>query len=73
MRDRFDLEEAIQHVWPTVEDIRTVNALMYDSEMVWGDARRWPALEGLTAVLECKCNKLWDTFIQVHELDECGG
>lgn len=69
MKDRFDLEEAIQHVWSTVEDIRTVNEMMYDSEMVWDDDRRWNAMEGLTAVLECKCNKLWDTYTQVHKLN----
>ena len=73
MKDRFDLEEAIQHVWTTVEDIRTVNEMMYDSDMKWDDDKRWNAMEGLAAVLECKCNKLWNTFIQVHELDEFGG
>ena len=69
MKDRFDLEEAIQHVWATVEDIRTVNEMMYDSDMQWDDDRRWNVMEGLAAVLECKCNKLWDTFTQVHKLD----
>lgn len=70
MKDRFDLEEAIQHVWATVEDIRTVNEMMYDSEMIWDDDKRWNALEGLAAVMECKCEKLWNIFKQVHELDE---
>ena len=72
MKDRFDLEEAIQHVWTTVEDIRTVNDMMYDSDMKWDDDERWNVMEGLAAVLECKCNKLWDVFKQVHELDEFG-
>ena len=72
-KDRFDLEEAIQHVWATVEDIRTVNEMMYDSEMIWDDDKRWNALEGLAAVMECKCEKLWTIFKQVHELDEYGG
>ena len=70
MKDRFDLEEAIQHVWSTVEDIRTVNEMMYDSDMKWDDDERWNVMEGLAAVLECKCNKLWDTFTQVHGLDK---
>ena len=71
-KDRFDLEEAIQHVWSTVEDIRTVNEMMYDSDMQWDDDKRWNAMEGLAAVMECKCNKLWDTFTQVHGLDMYG-
>ena len=73
MKDRFDLEEAIQHVWTTVEDIRTVNEMMYDSEMIWDDDSRWNVMEGLAAVMECKCEKLWNIFKQVHELDEYGG
>ena len=70
MKDRFDLEEAIQHVWATVEDIRTVNEMMYDSDLVWNDDKRWNAMEGLAAVMECKGEKLWNIFKQVHELDE---
>lgn len=69
-KDRFDLEEAIQHVWATVEDIRTVNEMMYDSDMVWDDDKRWNVMEGLAAVMACKCEKLWVTFKQVHEIDE---
>ena len=70
MKDRFDLEEAIQHVWSTVEDIRTVNEMMYDSDMKWDDDSRWNAMEGLASVLECKCNKLWDTYTQVYNLNK---
>ena len=73
MKDRFDLEEAIHHVWSTVEDIRTVNEMMYDSDLVWDDDKRWNVMEGLAAVMECKCEKLWNIFKQVHELDEYGG
>lgn len=69
-KDRFDLEEAIQHVWATVEDIRTVNEIMYDSEMIWDDDKRWNVMEGLASVMACKCEKLWNTFKQVHEIDE---
>ena len=71
-KDRFDLEEAIQHVWTTVDDIRTVNEMMYDSDMVWDDDKRWNAMEGLAAVMACKCEKLWNIFKQVHEIDEYG-
>lgn len=70
MKDRFDLEDCINHVWTTVDDIRTVADMMYDSSLIYDADRTHTTLHGLAEVLDAKCEKLFDTLKQVYQLDQ---
>ena len=67
--DRFNLEEEIQNVWCTAEDLDTILYRIMD-------AREGPPTEdeitnmliGLKEIHKSRCIKLWDVFeTMVHE------
>ena len=69
--DRFNLEEEIQNVWHTKEDLVAIAERVYDdpdgpmTEDVLGNI-----LIGLSELHETRCKKLWKVFeTMVHE--EC--
>ena len=69
--DRFNLEEEIQNVWHTKDDLDAIAERVYDdpdgpmTEDVLGNI-----LIGLSELHETRCKKLWKVFeTMVHE--EC--
>jgi len=69
--DRFNLEEEIQNVWQTKDDLDAIAERVYDDpdgpmrEDVLGNI-----LIGLSELHETRCKKLWKVFeTMVHE--EC--
>lgn len=70
MKDRFNLEDDINNLWTTSQDIRTVADMMYDSDLVYDADRIHTVMHGLAEILDAKCEKLFDTFKQVYQLDQ---
>lgn len=70
MKDRFDLENAINTIYSSAEDLKTVAEMMYDSDFVYNSDRTFNVLYGLAEVLEAKVGKLEDTFCQVFQLND---
>ena len=69
MYDRFNLEEEIQNVWHTKDDLDAIAERVYDdpagpmTEDVLGNV-----LIGLSELHETRCKKLWKVFeTMVHE------
>ena len=69
--DRFNLEEEIQNVWQTKDDLDAITERVYDdpagpmTEDVLGNV-----LIGLSELHETRCKKLWKVFeTMIHE--EC--
>jgi len=67
--DRFNLEEEIQNVWQTKDDLDAITERVYDdpagpmTEDVLGNV-----LIGLSELHETRCKKLWKVFeTMVHE------
>ena len=67
--DRFNLEEEIQNVWQTKDDLDAIAERHYDdpdgpmTEDVLGNV-----LIGLSELHETRCKKLWKVFeTMVHE------
>ena len=61
--DRFNLEEEIQNVWQTKDDLNAITERVYDdpdgpmTEDVLGNV-----LIGLSVLHETRCKKLWKVF-----------
>ena len=61
--DRFNLEEEIQNVWQTKDDLDAITERVYDdpdgpmTEDVLGNV-----LIGLSELHETRCKKLWKVF-----------
>ena len=69
--DRFNLEEEIQSVWSSVEDLDTILYRIMDaSEGPPSEDDITTMLIGLKEIHNSRCMKLWDVFeAMVHE--EC--
>jgi len=70
MKNRFDLESDITNLYGSVEDLKTVCEMMYDSTFIYDEDRTFNVLFGLAEVLEAKIGKLEKTFTEVFELNE---
>jgi len=68
--DRFDLEERIYSMNTSIDDLKVVAEMMYDSDLTYSADRVHTVLYGLAEVMEAKQEKLWDTFIKYFELDK---
>ena len=61
--DRFNLEEEIQSVWGTVEDLDTILYRIMDaSEGPPSEDDITTMLMGLKEIHNSRCMKLWDVF-----------
>ena len=69
--DRFNLEEEIQNVWQTKDDLDAIAERVYDDPdgpMTEDEIEN--VLSGLSELHETRCKKLWKVFeAMVHE--EC--
>ena len=64
MLDRFDLEEEIQKVWNTEEDLDTILYRIMDAPEVWtpSEDEITSMLIGLKEIHKSRCLKLWNVF-----------
>jgi len=67
--DRFDLEEEIQKVWSTEEDLNTILYRIMDAtEGPPSEDEITNMLIGLKEIHNSRCIKLWDIFeTMIHE------
>ena len=70
MKDRFDLENDINALYSSADDLRTVADMMYDSDLIYSADRTHTVLHGIAEVVYAKVEKLADTFEQVFQLNE---
>ena len=61
--DRFNLEEEIQNVWQTKDDLAAIAERVYDDPdgPMTEDAIE-NVLSGLSELHETRCKKLWEVF-----------
>ena len=69
--DRFNLEEEIQNVWQTKDDLNAIIERIYDDpDGPMSEDEIVNVLNGLSELHETRCKKLWKVFeTMVHE--EC--
>ena len=67
--DRFNLEEEIQNVWQTKDDLNAITERVYDDPSgPMTEDEIGNVLIGLSALHETRCKKLWKVFeTMVHE------
>lgn len=59
--NRFDLEQSIMSCWGTKEDISLISERFLEDEEMSKDSI-FNALEGLAALHDLRCKKLFETF-----------
>ena len=67
--DRFNLEEEIQNVWQTKDDLSAIAERVYDDpDGPMTEDEIINVLNGLSELHETRCKKLWKVFeTMVHE------
>ena len=60
--DRFNLEEEIQKVWNTEEDLDTILYRIMDAPEAPSEDEITSMLIGLKEIHKSRCLKLWDVF-----------
>jgi hypothetical protein len=69
-KTRFHLEDDIQAVWTTKEDILTFLTMYADRPQHMTEDDVYNYLFGIANVLDLRMQKLWDTYKQHFKLDE---
>ena len=59
--DRFNLEEEIQNVWQTKDDLNAISVDFENQQSLTVDEVN-PVLIGLAELHEIRCKKLWRVF-----------
>ena len=59
--DRFNLEEEIQNVWQTKDDLNAITVDFENQQLLTVDEVN-PVLIGLAELHEIRCKKLWRCF-----------
>ena len=59
--DRFNLEEEIQNVWQTKDDLNAITVDLENQQSLTVDEVN-PVLIGLAELHEIRCKKLWRCF-----------
>ena len=67
MIDRFNLEEEIQNVWHTEEDLNTILYRIMDAPEAPSEDEITNMLIGLKEIHKSRCLKLWDVFESMVE------
>ena len=65
--DRFDLEEKINHTYNFIDTLNDISYGIMEGHMTNDEIVN--ALDGLAVMLKLHTKKLFDTFVQVHQLD----
>ena len=69
--DRFDLESKISETYNFVDRLNDISYGVLEMEMTNDEVAN--ALDGLAVLLKVHTNRLFDTFVQVHKLDQHNG
>ena len=69
--DRFDLESKISETYNFVDRLNDISYGVLEMEMTSDEVAN--ALDGLAVLLKVHTNRLFDTFVQVHKLDQHNG
>lgn len=69
MKSRFDLEEAIMNVQATESDLQAFLEMYMDRPEPLSEDQVANYIMGIQNVLNLRCEKLWETFCAVFELD----
>ena len=78
MKDRFDLESDIMNCWSVVDDSKLMAEMIVDTDMYKGlDPKHQDQLSnqltGMGELYELRFQKLWNTFLEMHSLDQYNG
>ena len=78
MKDRFDLESDIMNCWSVVDDSKLMAEMIVDTDMYKGlDPKHQDQLSnqltGMGELYEIRFQKLWNTFLEMHSLDQYNG
>lgn len=71
-KDRMDVEDAIQHVENTVEDIEALIERYVDRPDELSEDEMWNYLEGIKCVLKLRVDGLWNAHRQRECIDGYG-
>lgn len=69
--DRFDLENKITELHSVIDSLNDISYGIIESDLSRDEAVN--AIDGLAVMTKLKIEKLFDTFIQVHNLDKYNG
>jgi hypothetical protein len=69
MKNRCDLEQDILALYSVKEDLKTIQELILDRKKPVSPDEMSNFLLGVEHVLNLKIERVWDTFCQVHRLD----
>ncbi len=67
MPDRFDLEDKINHTYTFIDTLNDISYGIMEVGMTNDEIVN--AIDGLAVMLKLHTQKLFDTFVQVHQLD----
>lgn len=71
-KDRMDVENAIQHVGTTIQDIDALIEMYVDRRNGITTDEMWNYLEGIKSTLQLRYDLLWDTHLQREHIDGYG-
>jgi hypothetical protein len=71
-KDRHDVENGIQSIRNTIDDIDAFIDMYVDSPTVLTEDQVWNYLEGIKSVLTLRVEQLWNAYIQRERLDGYG-
>lgn len=69
-KTRFDLEQDILSVSAITDDLDNFLSMYYDGATKMTEDDVFNYVFGIRNVLKLRCDKAWDTFTQVFELDQ---
>lgn len=70
MKTKFDLENDINAIYSTSDDLAAISQIIVDKTMTYDTDKIFNVLNGFAEILYAKTAKLEDTFKQVYCLDE---
>lgn len=71
-KDRHHVEDAIQHIGTTIQDIDALIELYVDRRNGITTDEMWNYLEGIKCTLKLRYDILWDTHLQREHIDGYG-
>lgn len=68
-KTRFDMEEDIMKLWEIGEDMKSLTQMYIDGREHMSTDELWSKLDAIRQIHDLRMNRLWDTYLQVLELD----
>lgn len=68
-KTRFDMEQDILKLWEIGEDMKSLTQMYMDGREPMTTDELWAKLEAIQHIHDLRMNRLWDTYLQVLELD----